>query len=72
MGSSVDRLEVVEDTAGWTTGLRAKGEFRCAGCGYGVTVYKALPECPMCRGTAWERVPWRPFSRTYSSGHNVS
>jgi rubredoxin len=71
MESSLNRLEVVEDTSSWVSGARAKGEFRCASCGYGVTVYKVLPECPMCRGTVWQRVPWRPFSRTYSAGSGV-
>jgi len=65
MGSTVKRLDVVTDSTGWVAGSRAKGEFRCAGCGYGVTVYKALPSCPMCQGTEWERVPWRPFSRSF-------
>ena len=53
------------DTFRWATGSRAKGEFRCEGCGYGVTVYRELPECPMCKGTSWERVPWRPYSRSF-------
>ncbi len=47
----------------WQAGVRAKGEFRCRECGYGVTVYRALPPCPMCHHTEWERVPWRPYSR---------
>jgi rubredoxin len=47
-------------------GARAKGEFRCGGCGYGVTVYRSLPVCPMCHGTEWERVPWRPYTRVVS------
>jgi len=50
----------------WIAGGRAKGEFRCEGCGYGVTVYRSLPVCPMCHGTAWERVPWRPYTRVVS------
>lgn len=29
-------------------------EFRCADCGYGAVVRRALPPCPMCGGTAWE------------------
>ena len=36
------------------TGRKAEGEFRCAGCGYGVTVRTVLPQCPMCRGRLWE------------------
>ena len=50
----------------WIAGARAKGEFRCEGCGYGVTVYRSLPVCPMCHGTEWERVPWRPYTRVVS------
>jgi rubrerythrin len=56
-----------QDTARWAAGMRAKGEFRCLECGYGVTVYRTLPECPMCHATAWERVPWRPYSRSFNS-----
>jgi rubrerythrin len=38
-----------------------KGEFHCAECGYGVTVYRQLPVCPMCGGESWEQSPWSPF-----------
>ena len=31
-------------------GARVKGEFHCSECGYGVTVFRALPVCPMCGG----------------------
>ena len=48
--------------AEWLAGARAKGEFRCASCGYGVIVSKILPRCPMCSERVWERVAWRPFS----------
>jgi hypothetical protein len=41
----------------------AVGEYRCAGCGYGVVVSGHLPACPMCRGEEWEAAHWRPFSR---------
>ncbi len=44
-------------------GARAKGEFQCAECGYGVVVSNALPRCPMCHGDMWEPAPWRPFTR---------
>ena len=44
-------------------GERAKGEFRCCGCGYGVAIVATLPNCPMCGGQAWERGPWTPFAR---------
>ena len=45
------------------TGDAAKGEFRCAECGYGVAVVKTLPPCPMCGGGAWEQSTWSPFTR---------
>ena len=41
-------------------GRKAEGEFRCAECGYGVSVRTVLPQCPMCRGLAWE--PDSPFA----------
>ena len=43
-----------------------KGEFHCAECGYGVTVYRALPVCPMCGGGEWEQSAWSPLSRARS------
>ena len=59
--------------AGWATpdeyveflemGDAAKGEFHCADCGYGVAVHRALPQCPMCGGSAWEQSAWSPLSR---------
>ena len=36
-------------------GEPASGDFRCAECGYGVCVGRALPICPMCEGISWER-----------------
>jgi rubrerythrin len=47
----------------WASGETAKGEFHCSDCGYGVTVHRALPLCPMCGGSAWEQVAWSPFTR---------
>jgi len=44
-------------------GAHVKGEFHCAECGYGVTVYRALPVCPMCGGIEWEQSAWSPLSR---------
>ena len=59
---SADRrpLDYVEFFA---TGDRAKGEYHCSECGYGVTVYSALPRCPMCGGGSWEHTAWSPFTR---------
>ena len=50
-------------------GTRVKGEYRCAGCGYGVTVFRALPACPMCGAAKWEQVDWAPFSKTAAPTH---
>ena len=47
----------------YAAGDRAKGEFRCTGCGYGVMIGAALPACPMCGGSAWKRGPWTPLAR---------
>ena len=38
-------------------GSNARGEFHCADCGYGITVYTRLPACPMCAGRTWEQSP---------------
>ena len=42
----------------------AIGEFRCAECGYGVAVRRLLPQCPMCRGLAWEDPATSPYGRS--------
>jgi rubrerythrin len=47
-------------------GERVKGEFHCAECGYGVTVFRALPVCPMCGGDEWEQSAWSPLTRARS------
>ena len=49
-----------------SAGTRAKGQYRCAACGYGVTVHDELPICPMCSGTAWEQCAWTPFGTARS------
>jgi hypothetical protein len=46
-------------------GTSAKGEYHCSECGYGVTVFRALPLCPMCGGNGWELSTWSPF-RAYT------
>lgn len=48
----------------WSAGIHAKGEFQCSGCGYGVTIHRQLPTCPMCGGEVWEQTSWHPFSRS--------
>ncbi len=44
-------------------GEQAKGAYHCTDCGYGVTIYRELPACPMCSGTAWEETGWSPMTR---------
>ena len=46
-------------------GTSVKGEYHCSDCGYGVTVFRALPRCPMCGGKTWELSSWSPF-RAYT------
>jgi len=48
-------------------GDMVKGEFHCAECGYGVTIVRALPLCPMCGGSSWEASLWSPFKRATST-----
>ena len=48
----------------FAAGQSVKGEYHCSDCGYGVTIVRALPLCPMCGGTSWEQSAWSPFSRT--------
>jgi hypothetical protein len=50
----------------WSAGESVKGEFHCSECGYGVTIVRVLPLCPMCGGESWEQSPWSPFSRASS------
>jgi rubrerythrin len=51
----------------WPAGKTVKGEFHCSECGYGVTIVRALPVCPMCGGSFWEQTSWSPFSRASST-----
>jgi hypothetical protein len=44
-------------------GERAFGEYRCAECGYGVTIRTTLPFCPMCGGGSWEPSGRRELDR---------
>jgi rubrerythrin len=37
-------------------------EFRCAGCGYGVSALTPPEQCPMCADTVWDHQAWRPFA----------
>jgi rubrerythrin len=40
------------------TGAKASGEYRCAGCGYGISISSRLPRCPMCGTESWEQLEW--------------
>jgi hypothetical protein len=44
-------------------GDHAKGEFRCADCGYAIAVCRELPPCPMCGCESWQAGSWQPFAR---------
>ena len=54
-------VEVDDDAERPLAGTRAKGEYRCSDCWYGVTIYRELPSCPMCGGEEWERLDWSPY-----------
>ena len=54
------------------TGAAARGEYHCAGCGYGVTVHATLPQCPMCAGTQWEPADWSPFTRARANSASTA
>jgi hypothetical protein len=63
-----ERVRATEEEPGayidfCSAGDAVKGEFHCAQCGYGVTVHRELPICPMCSGTSWEQAAWSPLTR---------
>jgi rubrerythrin len=61
---SESRARADESADGVASGEAAAGVFRCVECGYGVTVRRALPLCPMCGGTAWQRPSsWTAWAR---------
>ena len=69
LGVGLNRFEQVPTTAAdgdetppYAAGEHCKGEFRCADCGYGVTVCRELPICPMCGCEAWHSVSWSPMA----------
>jgi hypothetical protein len=64
--TAADGDEVVFATAG----DHVKGEYRCAECGYGITVCRDLPKCPMCSCDVWEAVTWGPFARALASSQS--
>jgi hypothetical protein len=62
-GMDTSRLGVDDYVEFWPAGQAVKGEFHCSECGYGVTIVRALPLCPMCGGASWEQFAWSPFKR---------
>jgi hypothetical protein len=54
-------------------GAPAQGEFRCTGCGYGVTVYRQLPRCPMCGAEgSWEQLDFaRAFENAFGDADSL-
>jgi Zn finger protein HypA/HybF involved in hydrogenase expression len=50
-------IAVAAENGTLRAGQAARGDFRCTDCGYGVTVRRALPVCPMCRGEDWDAWP---------------
>lgn len=63
-GMETTRAVVDDYVEFWSAGQTVTGEFHCSECGYGVTIVRALPQCPMCGGTSWEQFPWSPFKRS--------
>jgi len=54
-----------DDVEFFDVGDLASGTFQCADCGYGISVQVALPQCPMCAGTSWERIfRWEGLDRS--------
>jgi rubrerythrin len=50
-------IAVAAENGTLCAGHAARADFRCQHCGYGVTIQRALPVCPMCRGEHWEAWP---------------
>jgi rubrerythrin len=46
-----------------SAGARARGEYHCADCGYGIVTARELPVCPMCGAASWEPSSTSPFAR---------
>jgi rubredoxin len=62
-GWETNRVATDDYVEFWAAGQIVKGEYHCSDCGYGVTIVRALPLCPMCSGTSWEQSEWSPFTR---------
>jgi rubrerythrin len=48
------------------SGVPRRGDFECLSCGYRVSVWRALPRCPMCGAAEWAAAAHR-FMRAYAS-----
>lgn len=35
---------------------------RCSACGYEISSYRTLPDCPMCHASHWQSVRWRTLA----------
>jgi rubrerythrin len=55
-GAQIELLTTARYVTVVCAGERAAGDFHCSECGYGVSVQKRLPRCPMCSGESWEPV----------------
>ena len=62
-----------QHVAGWTEQPRppTRGELVCVGCGYGVSVFRELPRCPMCRGAVWSRARGRLVEPAFTGAAEV-
>ena len=59
-------LPTIETDAPEREVIAGEGEMRCTTCGYAISVASHPDMCPMCQGTGWDAVPWRPFSREHA------
>jgi hypothetical protein len=49
-------------TAPAASDRKARSDYRCADCGYGIVTAEPPAGCPMCGGGVWDHASWRPFS----------
>jgi rubrerythrin len=64
------RLDTGADRASpLAAGVKVTGEYLCVSCGYGVTVYRELPRCPMCGSGSWEQLAWSRVARSLEDGY---
>jgi rubrerythrin len=46
-------------------------DFRCTACGYGISVSGALPTCPMCQTTSWDRTSKNTTIRSVEASRSL-